>query len=100
MPSLFHKAAHHALGLKLITVMPGNLARHLPRSYASILLLDAVTGQTLAILEGRWLTTMRTGAAAGLATDLLALPDAEVLALFGAGVQAQAQVVAMHTVRP
>jgi ornithine cyclodeaminase/alanine dehydrogenase-like protein (mu-crystallin family) len=100
MPSLLHTSDRHTFGLKLITVMPGNPARHLPRSYASILLLDASTGQTLTILEGGWLTAMRTGAVAGLATDLLARQDARVLALFGAGAQAPAQVVAVHTVRP
>jgi ornithine cyclodeaminase len=65
-----------------------------------VLLLDATTGRTLAIMEGNWLTAMRTGAVSGLATDLLARQDADVLALFGAGTQAVTQVLAIHTVRP
>lgn len=100
MPSLIHTFEEHTFGLKIVTQMPGNSARGLPRSYASVLLLDAVTSKTLAIMEGGWLTAMRTGAASGLATDLLARPDARILALFGAGVQATTQVLALHTVRP
>ncbi len=100
MPSVLQTNEEHAFGVKLVTQMPHNLERNLPRSYATILLLDAVTGKTLAVLEGSWLTAVRTGAASGLATDLLAHPDAAVLTLFGAGAQALTQVVAMHTVRP
>jgi len=100
MPSLLQTTEHTAFGLKLVTVMPRNPEHGLSRIYASVLLLDATTGQILAILEGGWLTAMRTGAASGLATELLARPDADVLALFGAGVQAPMQVVTIHTVRP
>src|SRR5713226_1593663 len=100
MPSLLQTTEQHAFGLKVITVMPQNPLRGMPRSYASVLLLDATTGRTLAILEGGWLTAMRTGAVSGLATDLLARRDADVLALFGAGAQAPMQVLAIHTVRP
>ena len=100
MPSLLQTADQHNFGLKVVTVIPKNPQRGLPRIYASILLLDATTGQTIAIMEGGWLTAMRTGAVSGLATDLLARQDANVLALFGAGVQAPTQVLAIHTVRP
>ncbi len=100
MPSLLQTEQQHALGLKIITVIPQNPFRKLPRSYASILLLDPLTGRTLAVMEGSWLTAMRTGAASGLATALLARHDADVLALFGAGAQAVTQALAVHTVRP
>ncbi|MEO8954555.1 MAG: ornithine cyclodeaminase family protein [Ktedonobacteraceae bacterium] len=100
MSSLLQTTQPPAFGIKVITVMPGNLLRNLPRSYASLLLLDAQTGKTLAIMEGGWLTALRTGAASGFATSLLARKDAHVLALFGAGVQAPMQVLAIHTVRP
>ena len=100
MPSLLQTTEVQVFGLKVITVMPRNPSRTLPRSYASVLLLDAETGKTLAIMEGGWLTALRTGAASGLATSLLARPDADVLALFGAGMQAPMQVLAIHTVRP
>jgi ornithine cyclodeaminase/alanine dehydrogenase-like protein (mu-crystallin family) len=100
MPSLLQAPEQHAFGLKVVTVMPQNPARHLPLIHASVLLMNAMTGQTLAILEGSWLTALRTGAASGLATDLLARRDANVLALFGAGAQALTQVLGVHAVRP
>lgn len=100
MPSLLQTSEQHAFGLKVVTVMPQNPLRNLPRIIASVLLLDATTGKTLAILEGGWLTGMRTGAVSGLATSLLARQDADILALFGAGFQAPMQVLAIHAVRP
>lgn len=100
MPSLLQTPERTAFSLKLLTSVADNAARGLPRSLATVLLLDAASGQTLAILEGSWLTAVRTGAVSGLATELLARPQADVLALFGAGAQAGAQVWAIHTVRP
>lgn len=100
MPSLLDTNHQHIFGLKVVTVNPQNLQRDLPRIFASILLLDATTGKTIAIMEGGWLTAMRTGAASGLATEMLARKDADALALFGAGAQAPTQVLAIHTVRP
>jgi len=100
MPSLIQTSQEHAFGLKVVTVMPRNPQRGLPRIYATVLLLDDTTGRALAIMEGGWLTAMRTGAASGLATELLARPDADVLTIFGAGAQAPMQVVAAHTARP
>src|SRR5215469_7036637 len=88
MPSLLQTGQQHSFGLKIITVMPRNPLRNLPRLSATVLLLDATTGQTLAIMEGNRLTAMRTGAVSGLATDLLARQEADILALFGAGAQA------------
>ena len=100
MPSLIQTSQEHAFGLKVVTVMPRNPQRGLSRIYATVLLLDDTTGLALAIMEGGWLTAMRTGAASGLATELLARPDADVLTVFGAGAQAPMQVVAAHTARP
>lgn len=99
MPSLLATLADRAFALKVITIIPRNQQRNLPRLSASILLLDAITGRTLAMMEGGWLTAMRTGAASGLATGVLARQDADILALFGAGAQAPAQALAIHTVR-
>lgn len=100
MPSFLAASAYPAFGLKMLTSFPSNAQKVLPRSAATILLIDATDGRTQAILEGSWLTAVRTGAASGLATDLMARPDADVLALFGAGAQAPMQVWAIHTVRP
>lgn len=100
MPSLLQTTEQAVFGLKSVTVMPQNPQRGLPRIAASVLLLDAKTGRMLAVFEGGWMTAMRTGAVSGLATELLARSDANVLALFGAGAQAPMQLVAVHTVRP
>lgn len=91
--------AESALGAKVVTVAPGNLARGLPQIHAVILMIDAQTGRPKALLDGTWLTALRTGAASGLATELLARPEAEVLAVVGAGVQARTQIQAVMEVR-
>lgn len=85
--------------VKLVTIMPGNPARGLPTIHAVVALFDAVTGEPLALLDGATLTAMRTGAASGVGTRLLARPDARVLALFGVGVQARWQVRAVMAAR-
>ncbi len=64
------------------------------------LLYDAETGKPLAYLEANNLGMIRTGAASGYATDLLAAPDASVVGLIGSGWQARGQVEAMRAVRP
>jgi ornithine cyclodeaminase len=87
------------VGTKVVGVAPGNRARGLPSIHAAILLIDVKTGRPTALLEGRHLTALRTGAASGLATDLLALRDASVLAVIGAGTQARTQVAAVRAVR-
>jgi len=64
-----------------------------------MLLINSETGQPLAIMDGTKLTAMRTGAASGVATDLLARKDACKFTLFGAGGQALDQVRAVMAVR-
>jgi alanine dehydrogenase len=88
------------LGVKVVSVVPGNVAAGLPAVPAVVLLLDAATGQARALMDGTYLTALRTGAASGLATDLLARPEATVAALLGAGGQAPYQLEAICTVRP
>jgi len=88
-----------ALGLKVVSVFPRNPARRLPTLSALVVMLDPETGAPAALLDGAFLTAWRTGAASGLATDLLARPDAESLALIGAGAQARTQLLAVAAVR-
>lgn len=88
-----------SLGLKVVSVFPHNAARRLPVVPAVVLLLDATTGLPRAMLEATVLTALRTGAASGLAADLLARPDARVVTLFGAGGQAPYQLEAICRVR-
>ncbi len=88
------------LGAKLVTVFPQNRASGAPVVQAAVVLFDGTNGRPLALLDGTTLTAVRTGAATGVATDLLALRDAGVVALFGAGVQARTQLEAVCAIRP
>lgn len=89
----------HGLGAKLVSVFPRNVERHVPLIHAIVILLEADTGEPAALLDGQSLTAIRTGAASGLATDLLARPDASRVAIIGAGAQARTQLQAVCTVR-
>lgn len=89
------------LSIKVVTVYNDNRAHYnLPTIHAVLLLHDARTGQALALMDAEHLTAMRTGAVSGVATQWMARPDASVLTLFGAGVQATTQLLAMAAVRP
>jgi ornithine cyclodeaminase len=93
------RAAASGLGIKAVTVYPHNAERGLPRIHAAMLVMDAATGAPVALLEGGALTAIRTGAASGLATDLLARAEAASLLVIGAGVQARTQLEAVCAVR-
>ena len=86
--------------VKLVTVMPGNADRGLPTVQALVVWFDAGGGKPLALIDGATLTAMRTGAASGVATRLLARRDARTLAMIGAGGQAEWQVRAIVAARP
>ena len=64
-----------------------------------VLVFDSETGLPLAMVEGSSLTAIRTAAASALATDILANPDCETLAILGCGEQARRHVHAMLAVR-
>jgi alanine dehydrogenase len=76
------------LGCKLVSLFPGNVDR--PTHQALIVLFDAANGSPVALLDGTYITAIRTAAAATLAARLLARDDARVLAIVGTGVQARA----------
>jgi ornithine cyclodeaminase/alanine dehydrogenase-like protein (mu-crystallin family) len=86
--------------VKLVTVQPENAARGLPTVQAVVIWLDGETGTPAAVLDGTIVTAMRTGAASGVATRLLAREDAAVLAVLGTGGQAAWQVRAVMAARP
>lgn len=100
MPGYVDDAERPALAVKVVSLFGGNLARGLARIQAAVLVLEPDTGRPLALLEGATLTAIRTGAASGAATDLLARPESRVAAIFGCGVQARTQLEAVCHVRP
>ena len=91
--------AAEALGVKVVSVVAGNPARGLPMITSIVCLVDPETGTPLAIMDGAFMTALRTGAVSGAATDLLARTDARSLTVIGAGAQAVMQVVAVAAVR-
>lgn len=97
MPS--QSAGIERLALKLLTLYERNRAAGLPLIQALVILADAETGTPLAILDGAALTALRTGAVSGVATDILARPTASTAAIFGAGLQARAQLEGIAGVR-
>lgn len=92
--------AAKALGFKVVNFFPRNPSRDLPTINAIVCLIDSETGIPLGIMEGGFVTALRTGAVSGAATDLMARPDSKTLAVIGAGVQGVTQAAAVCSVRP
>jgi alanine dehydrogenase len=92
--------AADALGFKVVSVFEKNRERDLPTISAMVCLLDSQTGQPAAILNGAYLTALRTGAVSGAATDLLAREDASQVVVVGAGAQGVTQAAGVAAVRP
>ncbi|MCX7614650.1 MAG: ornithine cyclodeaminase family protein [Clostridiales bacterium] len=89
-----------ALGVKIVSVYPKNIEKGLNSVPATMVLVNCETGEVCSLLDGTYLTRVRTGAASGAATDVLARKDSKVFALFGTGGQAESQLEAVLTVRP
>jgi ornithine cyclodeaminase/alanine dehydrogenase-like protein (mu-crystallin family) len=87
-----------AFALKEIVISPGNPARGLDSHQGGVLLHDGETGELVAVLNASPITEIRTAAVSAVATRTLARPDAERVAILGAGVQARAHVDAMRAV--
>ncbi len=93
-------AADDRLAVKIVSVFNDNPAQGLPLIHAVVVVVEATTGVPAAILDGTYLTALRTGAASGVATRYLARPEAAVVAIFGAGAQGRTQLEAVCAVRP
>jgi len=93
-------ASPPALGVKVIAVFAGNHAAGLDSHQGGVLSIDPATGALDALLEAGAVTAIRTAAVSGVATDRLALPDADDVAILGAGVQGATHLDAIHAVRP
>ena len=98
MPSYQEKP--DGLGVKLVSVFDENIKRNLPTLYSCYVYCDPQTGALLSLMEGSFLTGLRTGAASGLASRYLARKDSRVLCIFGTGYQSGFQLEAMRAVLP
>lgn len=85
------RAGEHT-GVKVVSLVPGNPS--------GLVVVIAPDGDPMGIIDGPTLTSIRTGAACGLATDLLAPPGEATLAMLGAGAMAADQIAAVRSVRP
>jgi alanine dehydrogenase len=97
MPS--YSASLKMAGTKIVNVHPENPRQGLPTVMASIMLNDPATGEPEALMDGSYLTGMRTGAAGAVAVKYLARRNAAELGVVGAGVQAIFQIAAISSVR-
>ncbi|MFO8069998.1 MAG: ornithine cyclodeaminase family protein [Alkalibacterium sp.] len=95
-----YAAEARALGVKIVSVYPKNIEKGLTSVPATMVLVDTETGQVSSIMDGTYLTQLRTGAVAGAATDLLAREDSSIFTLVGTGGQAETQLEAVLAVRP
>ncbi|MDI9393990.1 MAG: alanine dehydrogenase [Euryarchaeota archaeon] len=82
-------------GVKIVNVHPGNPMHNLPTVMALIILISPETGAPVAIMDGTYLTDIRTGAAGGIAAKYLARKDSKVIGLVGSGNKARTQLEAL-----
>lgn len=87
------------VGAKLVSAFPGNAAKGLPVISGLVILFDPATGSPVGLCDGGALTALRTGAASGAATDILARDDASIGAVIGCGAQGRTQAMGIDAVR-
>jgi len=85
--------------LKILTQKERGAVNNIPAIIGVVMLIDALTGEILSIMDGEYLTALRTGAASGLATNYFAPKEANTLAIFGCGAQGKTQLEAVAAVR-
>jgi alanine dehydrogenase len=99
MPAYLHGQGFDIAGIKSVTVHPGNARYNLPAVMAVIILTDPKTGFPLAIMDGTYLTGIRTGAAGAVAARYLSRKNARTAGFVGSGVQARTQLACILEVR-
>ncbi len=92
-------ASGESMGIKLVTYYPNNDEKNIPTHMAVVALFKPETGEPLALMDGRYITEVRTAAVSAAATEAMAAPDAKVLTLIGAGVQGLAHLEILPLVR-
>ncbi|MGP8322338.1 MAG: alanine dehydrogenase [Methanosarcinaceae archaeon] len=96
MPSFLEM--QNITGVKIVNAHPDNLKIGLPTVMALVVLNSTETGAPLAVMDGTYLTGIRTGAAGGIAAKYFARPDSKVIGMVGAGNQARTQLIALAQV--
>lgn len=91
--------SERAAGIKVVSFFGGNAGTDVPVIHALVYMIDSETGVPLGIMEGGYVTALRTGAVSGAATDLMARPESATLAVIGLGVQGVTQAAAVCAVR-
>jgi ornithine cyclodeaminase len=94
-----HVSGLRTVSVKVVSVNPRNRNSSLPSTSATIYVFDSKTGSELAHIAGDNLTAIRTAASSALATDILALKDADSLGIIGTGRQAHAHLLSMLEAR-
>lgn len=103
-PQILYKPSYDCtngqIAVKLLSQLKRSKGSGIPTIQGLVVLFDGEQNSILSVMDGRLLTAMRTGAASGLATEILSRKDSRVLAVFGAGAQAYTQIQAIMEVRP
>lgn len=92
--------ALHSVGLKWVSGYPENFKRHLPYISGLLILNDEETGIPMTVMDGTWITAMRTGAATAVAAKYLARPESESVGILGCGLQGHSNLEALRTLFP
>lgn len=88
------------IGIKTISVFPGNAGTEYDSHQGTVALFDDQSGALVALIDATEITAIRTAAASAVATDALARPEASVMAILGSGVQAASHIESIPLVRP
>ena len=100
MPATIYDGAQEYTAVKLVTICPDNPSRDLPTTTAIITVSDNATGEILAVMDGVYITQVRTAALSGIATKYMAKTECQSVAVIGCGGMAYEQLNAVLTVRP
>ncbi|PNK60974.1 ornithine cyclodeaminase family protein [Psychrobacter sp. FDAARGOS_221] len=100
MPSVVYDGTDEYAVVKLVTICPDNPKQDKPTTVATITVSDTATGDTLAFMDGIYVTQVRTAALSGVATKYLANPESQTVAVVGTGGMAYEQLNAVLTVCP
>jgi ornithine cyclodeaminase len=95
-----HLESIDTIGIKTVTVFPGNADTEHDSHQGTVMLFDSHNGRLKAVIDATEITSVRTAAVSAVATDLLARPGARVMAVLGAGVQGASHLQAIPLVRP